>query len=117
MSRAPSLRCWLGTPRRPLGHGHPPLKNNGHATGTDLSEVPIPYIFGLYIYIYIRPIFAGNIPRYGQNYGTVHVLDPENPIVLNGMFHQEMEVSFWEKWEKMVDSSRIIGESSVNGGL
>ena len=75
------------------------------------------HIFLAYIYIYIRPIFAGNIPRYGQNYGTVHVLDPENPIVLNGIFHQEMEVSFWEKWEKMVDSSRIIGESSVNGGL
>ena len=27
---------------------------NGHATGTNLLEVPIPYIFGLFFYGYVR---------------------------------------------------------------
>ena len=53
---------------------------NGHDSGTDWLEVPIPYILGLYI----SGLNFREYPRnsYGPKYGTVptylHVLDPES---------------------------------------
>ena len=42
-------------------------------SGTDLLEVPIPYLRPIYIYIYKAYVF-GNIPtKYGQKYDTVLV--------------------------------------------
>ena len=52
---------------------------NGHATGTDSLEVPIPYIRP--IYIYIRPKFQGISPQ--NIYGLKHMVPLRSSIYLD----------------------------------
>ena len=65
-----------------MGWGVPVRKSrgiNGHDSGTDGLEVPIPYIFGPFL----RPMFAG-ISQQNMAKNMVltylHLLDPENTI-------------------------------------
>ena len=47
-------------PTDPICHKHTLI--NGHATGTDLLEVPTPFLLGLYK-VYVRPSFQGISPQ------------------------------------------------------